>query len=67
MNKYSYSGDTRPSERLVAAGMNASLLIHEATFEDALENEAIERRHSTTSEAIRIGDEYVCDYLFIYY
>lgn len=30
------SGDTRPCRRLVQAGRGATLLLHEATFEDAL-------------------------------
>ncbi|KAK9853084.1 hypothetical protein WJX84_003438 [Apatococcus fuscideae] len=32
-----YSGDCRPSERLVQAGQGCSLLIHEATFEGTLQ------------------------------
>ena len=32
-----YSGDCRPSERLVQVGQGADLLIHEATFEDGME------------------------------
>ena len=30
----SYSGDTKPSEALIAAGQDATLLIHEATIGD---------------------------------
>lgn len=35
--------------------MNSDLLIHEATMEDELKNEAIVKMHSTTSQAIEIG------------
>jgi ribonuclease BN (tRNA processing enzyme) len=37
----SYSGDTRPCELLELLGQNADLLIHEATFEDAMQEDAI--------------------------
>ncbi len=37
------------------AGANATLLIHEATFEPALEQQAREKRHSTTQEALDAG------------
>nr|XP_055050937.1 zinc phosphodiesterase ELAC protein 2 [Misgurnus anguillicaudatus] len=50
-----FSGDTMPCEALVNIGKNATLLIHEATLEDGMEEEALEKRHSTTSQAIDIG------------
>ena len=50
-----YSGDTRPCPDLVDAGQGATVLIHEATFENTLESEARNKRHSTTDEAIRVG------------
>ncbi|XP_072339225.1 zinc phosphodiesterase ELAC protein 2 [Scyliorhinus torazame] len=50
-----YSGDTMPCPALVQAGQNANLLIHEATLEDGLEEEAVEKTHSTTSQAIDVG------------
>lgn len=53
--KIVYSGDTRPCERLVAAGAGAALLIHEATFDDSMQEDAISKKHSTTSEALAIG------------
>uniref|UniRef100_A0A8D0CS66 Zinc phosphodiesterase ELAC protein 2 n=1 Tax=Sander lucioperca TaxID=283035 RepID=A0A8D0CS66_SANLU len=52
--KLAFSGDTMPCDAL-RAGNNATLLIHEATLEDGLEEEAVEKRHSTTSQAIGIG------------
>ncbi|XP_069883027.1 zinc phosphodiesterase ELAC protein 2 [Dipodomys merriami] len=53
--KVVYSGDTMPCEALVQIGKDATLLIHEATLEDGLEMEAIEKTHSTTSQAIGVG------------
>nr|XP_020460593.1 zinc phosphodiesterase ELAC protein 2 [Monopterus albus] len=53
--KLAFSGDTMPCDALVHIGKNATLLIHEATLEDGLEEEAVEKRHSTTSQAIGIG------------
>eukprot|EP00884_Botryococcus_braunii_P017400 jgi/Botrbrau1/4343/Bobra.0232s0032.1 len=49
------SGDTRPCEELVCAAKDVTVLIHEATFEDALEEEARMKRHSLTREAIEVG------------
>uniref|UniRef100_A0A4W6FJ99 Zinc phosphodiesterase ELAC protein 2 n=1 Tax=Lates calcarifer TaxID=8187 RepID=A0A4W6FJ99_LATCA len=54
--KLAFSGDTMPCDALcVFAGKDATLLIHEATLEDGMEEEAVEKRHSTTSQAIGIG------------
>lgn len=53
--KIVFSGDTRPCSQLTAAAANATVLIHEATFEDTMVDEAVEKRHSTTGEAIAAG------------
>ncbi|XP_063148646.1 zinc phosphodiesterase ELAC protein 2 [Candoia aspera] len=53
--KVVYSGDTMPCAALVDMGKDASLLIHEATLEDGMEEEAIEKTHSTTSQAVEVG------------
>ncbi|XP_006863574.1 PREDICTED: zinc phosphodiesterase ELAC protein 2 [Chrysochloris asiatica] len=53
--KVVYSGDTMPCDALVQMGKDATLLIHEATLEDGLEEEAVEKTHSTTSQAIAVG------------
>ncbi|NXN18025.1 RNZ2 protein, partial [Indicator maculatus] len=53
--KVVYSGDTMPCMALVQMGKDATLLIHEATLEDGMEKEAIEKTHSTTSQAIQSG------------
>ncbi|KAH9222821.1 hypothetical protein DL95DRAFT_380581 [Leptodontidium sp. 2 PMI_412] len=54
--KVAYSGDCRPSERFVTIGRNATLLIHEATFDDELRSDAIAKKHSTTAEALGVGE-----------
>jgi hypothetical protein len=53
------AGDTRPCGQLVEVGRGATLLIHEATFEDGMADEAIAKYHSTTTEALASGAEYV--------
>lgn len=53
--KVVYSGDTRPCPALIDASRDATVLIHEATFEDSMKDEAIARNHSTTKEAIEVG------------
>lgn len=53
--KIVFSGDTRPCDQLTRAASHATLLIHEATFEDNMMGEAMEKKHSTTAEAIATG------------
>lgn len=54
--KVSYSGDCRPDHNSFAdIGRHSTLLIHEATFEDGLLDDAKAKRHSTTSEALAVG------------
>lgn len=53
--KFSYSGDCRPSEVFSTVGKGSDLLIHEATFDDGMEAQAMMKNHSTISEAIRVG------------
>lgn len=54
--KIVYSGDTRPCQNLVQAGHGATVLLHEATFEDDMQDEALKKKHSTTQEAISVGE-----------
>ncbi|XP_054616640.1 zinc phosphodiesterase ELAC protein 2 isoform X3 [Dunckerocampus dactyliophorus] len=63
--KLVFSGDTMPCEALVHMGKNATLLIHEATLEDGLEEEAVEKRHSTTSQAIDVGMRMEADFIML--
>jgi ribonuclease Z len=53
--RVAYSGDCRPSNRFAAFARGANLLIHESTFEDGMEEEAVLKRHSTVGEAIDIA------------
>jgi ribonuclease Z len=50
-----YSGDCRPSENLARVGQGADVLIHEATFENGMEEEALLKSHSTVSEAVSVA------------
>ncbi|XP_026191257.1 zinc phosphodiesterase ELAC protein 2 [Cyclospora cayetanensis] len=47
-----YSGDTRPCPQLFALAKGCTALLHEATFEDGLLAEAIEKKHSCVSEVL---------------
>jgi len=53
--KVAYSGDCRPSPEFARIGQGATLLIHEATFDDELQGDASAKKHSTTAEALDIG------------
>lgn len=53
--KVSYSGDCRPSQRFAEIGAGSTVLIHEATFDDELHNDACAKKHSTSSEAIGVA------------
>jgi ribonuclease Z len=53
--KIVYSGDCRPSDRLCEAGVGADLLIHEATFEVGMEEEASLKKHCTVGEALDVA------------
>lgn len=52
-----YSGDCRPSRPLAFAGMDADLLIHEATFANGMEAEASLKRHCTVGEALQVAED----------
>ncbi|RXG61372.1 Ribonuclease Z, mitochondrial [Armadillidium vulgare] len=76
--KITYSGDTMPCQSLVNIGrnrkiyfkllkkcLNCDILIHEATMEDDLKEDAKAKRHSTTSEAIGIGNQMNAKYIIL--
>ncbi len=49
--KITYSGDLKPCESLIRLGMDSDILIHEATFANALADLANEKKHSTSVDA----------------
>lgn len=52
-----YTGDTRPSQRIVEYSRGALALIHDSTFDSSLRDEALERGHSTSIDAARAALE----------
>lgn len=55
--KVSFSGDCRPSLNFAAIGKDSDVLIHEATFEDDMQGEAIAKKHSTSGEALIVAHQ----------
>lgn len=53
--KFSYSGDCRPSAQFAKIGIDSDVLLHEATFDDGLEGDAMAKKHSTTAEALGVA------------
>ncbi|KAI3852115.1 hypothetical protein MKW98_020114 [Papaver atlanticum] len=53
--KLVYSGDTKPCPELKDACKGATVLIHEATFEENMVEKAKEKNHNTTKQAIDVG------------
>jgi|GEM_PF-141004 len=60
-----YSGDTRPTHRLVELFRGADLLIHEATFSAGDRRRAVENLHSTAREAGRVARRAGVGYLVL--
>ncbi|VDK59542.1 unnamed protein product [Anisakis simplex] len=54
-HKIVFSGDTKPCDLLVEQGMDADLLVHEATFEDDHERDAALKKHSTMKQAVDVS------------
>jgi len=63
--KITYSGDTMPCDNLITAGMNSTLLIHEATLEDDMEEDALRKRHSTTSQAVDVARQMKAEWVLL--
>ena len=63
--KVVYSGDTRPTQAVVRLAERADVLVHDATFDDALEERAWEDGHSTSSQAAWVAKEAGVKRLFL--
>ncbi len=55
--KITYSVDTRPTKSIVLLSQNSDVLIHEATFDDALLEKAKQTGHTTAVEAAKIAKD----------
>ncbi|OIW33021.1 hypothetical protein CONLIGDRAFT_558790, partial [Coniochaeta ligniaria NRRL 30616] len=57
--KIAYSGDCRPSRDFASdrIGRDAHLLVHEATLDDELRQDAVAKKHCTISEALGVARE----------
>jgi ribonuclease Z len=55
--RVAYSGDCLPSADFARLGRGATVLIHEATFDDELKGDAAAKKHSTTSDALWVAKE----------
>lgn len=55
--KFSYSGDCRPSRHFCEIGADSDVLVHESTFDDGMEGDAMAKKHSTTGEAVGVALE----------
>jgi ribonuclease Z len=53
--KFSYSGDCRPSVPFATIGKGSDVLVHEATFDDDMEGDALAKKHCTTAEALGVA------------
>jgi ribonuclease Z len=53
--KIGYSGDTRPSKKLVRFFSGCDLLIFDSTFRESDREKAVERKHSTNVEAAEVA------------
>lgn len=58
--KISFSGDTRPSTRFIDIGQKSDLLIHEASLDNDLIEEALAKKHSTVVEAVKVSQLMGC-------
>lgn len=53
--RVAYSGDCRPSQAFAKLGADCTLLLHEATLDDELREDAHAKKHCTMSEALDIA------------
>lgn len=55
--KIVYSGDTRPTDRMIEFAEGADVLIHDATLDDDLKDLAFKGGHSTATDAAKVAKE----------
>lgn len=55
--RVAYSGDCRPSSAFIKIGQGCTLLIHEATLDDELRDDAFYKKHCTMSQAMDVARE----------
>jgi ribonuclease Z len=60
-----FSGDTTPCPALVQAAADVTVLIHEATLEDGMEADALQKCHTTTSQALQVALNARAQYLIL--
>lgn len=63
--KLSFSGDTRPNTRFAEIGKHSDLLIHEASLENELIEEALAKKHTTVAEAIFMAQMMACRHVVL--
>ena len=63
--KFSFSGDCRPSLAFQTIGSGSDLLIHEATFTNDMQVDAIRKKHSTLKEAFGVAVGMKCKNLLM--
>lgn len=62
-----YTGDTRPTERIVEFSKNADVLIHDATFSHELFERAKAEGHSTAREAAEVAAAAAVKRLYLFH
>ncbi len=63
--KVVYTGDTKPMPNIVKVSKNATVLIHDSTFDSSLSREAHEQGHSTAYDAAKTAAEANVDLLVL--
>lgn len=63
--KIVYTGDTRPTCRIVEAARDADVLIHDATLDSSKSDRAVERGHSSVTGAAKVAKKARVDKLFL--
>ena len=63
--KVVYTGDTRPSVDILDAATKADVLVHEGTFDGSMSEIALEKGHSSVTQAAEIARKADVDRLFI--